>query len=54
MRRSIASALPGGDARRAMALQTADDHPAAGLPHIAGDYMGEHWLASLAVLALEA
>ncbi|MFL6764495.1 MAG: DUF2891 family protein, partial [Sphingomicrobium sp.] len=22
------------------------------LPHIAGDYMGEHWLASFALLAL--
>lgn len=52
--RSIASALPAGDARRAVALQAADDHLAAGLPHIAGDYMGEHWLASFAVLALEA
>jgi hypothetical protein len=24
-----------------------------GLPHIGGDYMGEHWLASFAVLALD-
>ena len=52
--RGIASALPEGDARRAVALKAADDHLAAGLPHIAGDYMGEHWLASFAVLALEA
>jgi len=22
------------------------------MPHIAGDYMGEHWLASFALLAL--
>ena len=29
-------------------------HLAAGLPHVAGDYMGEHWLATFAVLALEA
>ena len=28
-------------------------HRAAGLPHIAGDYAGEHWLASFAVLAME-
>jgi hypothetical protein len=27
-------------------------HLAAALPHIAGDYMGEHWLASFALLAL--
>ncbi len=24
------------------------------LPHVAGDYMGEHWLASFALLALTA
>jgi len=30
----------------------ADVHLAAALPHIAGDYMGEHWLASFALLAL--
>lgn len=24
----------------------------AALPHVAGDYMGEHWLTSFAVLAL--
>ena len=24
----------------------------AGLPHVAGDYMGEHWLATYALLAL--
>ena len=24
---------------------------AAGLPHVAGDYMGEHWLATYALLA---
>lgn len=52
--RSIASALPESDARRAIAEETADRHLAAGMPHIAGDYMGEHWLASFAVLALEA
>jgi hypothetical protein len=32
--------------------QFADTHLAAALPHIAGDYMGEHWLASFALLAL--
>jgi hypothetical protein len=30
----------------------ADQHLAAALPHIAGDYAGEHWLASFALLAL--
>jgi hypothetical protein len=29
-------------------------HLAAALPHLADDYMGEHWLASFALLALEA
>jgi len=32
--------------------QHAEAHLAAALPHIAGDYMGEHWLASFALLAL--
>ena len=39
---------------RAIALEAADAHLAAALPHVAGDYMGEHWLASFALLALEA
>jgi hypothetical protein len=30
----------------------ADEHLAAALPHVEGDYMGEHWLASFALLAL--
>ena len=34
-------------------LQAADAHIAASLPHVTGDYMGEHWLASFALLALE-
>jgi hypothetical protein len=32
--------------------QTAAEHLAAALPHVTGDYMGEHWLASFALLAL--
>lgn len=36
----------------ALALETADVHLAASLPHVAGDYMGEHWLASFALLAM--
>jgi len=27
-------------------------HLAASLPQVSGDYMGEHWLASFALLAL--
>lgn len=52
--RSIASALADADPRREIAEQSAQEHLAAALPHLAGDYMGEHWLASFAVLALEA
>ena len=33
-------------------IDAADRHLAAALPHIADDYMGEHWLASFALLAL--
>jgi hypothetical protein len=36
-----------------LARRTADEHIAASLPHVAGDYMGEHWLATFALLALE-
>ena len=52
--RGIAGALPRDDPRRARAEATADLHLAAGLGHVAAHYMGEHWLASFAVLALEA
>lgn len=49
--RGIAARWPSADPRRALALQTADRHMAASLPHVAGDYAGEHWLASFAMLA---
>jgi hypothetical protein len=52
--RSLAAALPAGDPRRAVAHGAAEAHLAASLPHVAGDYMGEHWLATFALLALEA
>jgi hypothetical protein len=48
--RSIAPLLP--PAQRTVAEGAAGDHLAAALPHISGDYMGEHWLASFALLAL--
>ena len=48
--RSLGSLLAPNE--RAIAESAADDHLAAALPHIAGDYMGEHWLASFALLAL--
>ncbi|MCY7272112.1 MAG: DUF2891 domain-containing protein [Sphingomonas bacterium] len=40
--------------RLAMFDALAAQHLAAAMPHIAGDYMGEHWLASFALLALTA
>ena len=50
--RNIAAALPARDPVRKLATQAADDHLAASLPHVSGDYMGEHWLATFALLAL--
>ena len=35
-----------------VALAAAERHLDASLPHVTGDYMGEHWLATYAVLAL--
>ena len=51
--RQLASALPETDGRRAIAEAAAAEHLNAGLPHVSGHYMGEHWLASFAVLALD-
>jgi hypothetical protein len=48
--RELAPSLPDP----AIAEAAADRHLAASLPHVAGDYMGEHWLASFALLALTA
>lgn len=52
--RGIAAALGEGHRVSDLARATAEQHLSAALPHIAGDYMGEHWLASFALLALEA
>ena len=51
--RSLAGTLERGDPRREAMLAAADRHIDASLPAVSGDYMGEHWLASFAVLALE-
>ena len=48
--RSVAPLLPMTE--RAIAEAAADEHLAAAMPHLSGDYMGEHWLASFALLAL--
>ena len=46
--RALADFTPDPDAIR----RTAQAHLDASLPHVSGDYMGEHWLCSFAVLAL--
>ncbi len=52
--RELAATLPAGDPLAAVAEATAQAHLTASLPHVAGEYMGEHWLASFALLALTA
>ncbi|WP_431285164.1 DUF2891 domain-containing protein [Humitalea sp. 24SJ18S-53] len=52
--RALASALPPVDPRGAVMMQAADAHLDASLSHLIDDYMGEHWLATFALLALEA
>jgi hypothetical protein len=48
--RSIAAMLPSAQCQ--IAKDAADEHLASALPHVTGDYMGEHWLASFAILAM--
>jgi Protein of unknown function (DUF2891) len=48
--RSLSPLLPTPE--QAVANAAANDHLAAAMPHLSGDYMGEHWLASFALLAL--
>ena len=50
--RQIATALGSGHPVYSGARATAEAHLEAAMPHIAGDYMGEHWLATFALLAL--
>jgi hypothetical protein len=52
--REVAKTLPEHHPSTDRCLAAADRHLAAGLPHLEGDYMGEHWLASFALLALTA
>jgi hypothetical protein len=53
MQRRIAAGLPAAHPRRAELLVAADVHLERGLPlTVGGDYVGEHWLASFAALAL--
>jgi Protein of unknown function (DUF2891) len=41
-----------GDGAGALATRAAEAHLAAAMPHVSGDYAGEHWLATFALLAL--
>ena len=50
--RALAAALPETDERRLLMQHGAELHLTASLPHVTGDYAGEHWLASFALLAL--
>jgi hypothetical protein len=51
--RDIAAALTGADPRQAIARDAARLHLTAGLPAlVSSDYVGTHWLATFAVLAL--
>jgi hypothetical protein len=52
--REIAHVLPSHHPLADVAEGAARKLMAASLPHVAGDYMGEHWLASFALLALTA
>lgn len=53
--RRLARAFAADDPRGALASRAAARHLAAGLPQaVGGDYVGEHWLATFAVLALTA
>ena len=51
--RRIVADLPGSDPLRARVETAIDSHLASALGHVAGDYMGEHWLATFALLALD-
>jgi hypothetical protein len=50
--RGIASTWTSDDERRVPVEVAVRQHLDASLPHVAGDYSGEHWLATFAVLAL--
>jgi Protein of unknown function (DUF2891) len=51
--RHLASTMADDDPRLRPAMEAAVRHLDVSLPHIAGDYMGEHWLATFALLALD-
>jgi hypothetical protein len=52
--KSLAERFTATDPRRGIAHEAAAAHLDASLPHVADDYAGSHWLATFALLALEA
>jgi hypothetical protein len=52
--RVIAARLGNDHPAYARAIEAADFHFVTAMPHIAGDYAGEHWLATFALMALNA
>jgi len=52
--RALATKLSSSHPVFAVAHAAADRHIAVSLDHVAGDYAGEHWLATFATLALDA
>ena len=51
--RRIVVDFPAADPLRVRAQAAAEAHVASALAHVAGDYSGEHWLATFALLALD-
>jgi hypothetical protein len=51
--RRIARGLSPSDGARAQAEEAAARHIESAIDYVSGDYMGEHWLASFALLALD-
>ena len=51
--RRIVMELPASEPLRARAEAASEAHLASALGHVAGDYTGEHWLATFALLALD-
>lgn len=50
--RLLSEAWSKDDLRRPIAIEVAQRHLESSLSHVADDYMGEHWLATFALLAL--
>ena len=51
--RRIVAEVPPADPLRERARAAIESHLQSALGHVAGDYMGEHWLATFALLALD-